>query len=364
MKVGIYTDAHYAFSTSVLPKSSVHGFNSYRLYYLYESMKQMYSRFSRENVDFIIEAGDLIDKSLINSLEITDLIRALEKKPKGILEYNIVGNHGVISKDNSDTITNFLYLLPEHEVINYPKKLKNCNISLLPFKRDSYTEEELDKYKNDIAVSHLDYKGMFYTGTTQSEYGIDMNTMIKYFKLTLNGHIHTPYDYKNGQIKNIGSLSGISFSDNLGLEDIGPCYGLLDTDTLEFTRIHNDYAPMFMTYTIKSESDIRDSYKQVVKYINPMYLRFNVKKELLEKLKDTMYQVTHIEYKRYNIIQDSKVEIEEESNGNSVKEEFITSDNSLQYLYRFINQSEDFSPEDCKVIKECIEEEKKEGSSV
>ena len=99
MKIGVYTDAHFSISSSILSRTNGYNYSA-RLDSLVDSFKWMYSQFKKSNVDLIVNCGDLTNSDILHAEENSALYEALSYNP-GIRELYILGNHEIKNKNST-----------------------------------------------------------------------------------------------------------------------------------------------------------------------------------------------------------------------------------------------------------------------
>lgn len=279
MLVGIYTDAHFSVASSILNK--VNGTKySQRLDLLIQSFKWMYEQFTKEGVELIINAGDLVDSDFLKAREGSALAEALSYGGT-ISEYHLVGNHEKEDKNNKYTSISLLDQNRSRIVVTEPTKL-NDEISLLPYTSD-LESIDFESISNKVLISHMNYEGMSLGRITLAT-GINMDYILSNFELVLNGHIHTASSYRSGKILNVGSMFGQGFDDNYELSY--PCIMVLDTETLKTRRIVNPYSAVFLKYNCTSVSDLTKQLKSLLKMSNPKCIKVEVPYAVRDAIRD------------------------------------------------------------------------------
>ena len=118
MRVGIYTDIHCSYTSSILPLHIDNSCYTARLKMVVDTFKWMYELFEHNNVDYIVNCGDLFDSYRLRAEEISAMAESLSYN-SGIPEYHIIGNHEVM-----DVRRNFYAtaLLNNYNYISYYNK--------------------------------------------------------------------------------------------------------------------------------------------------------------------------------------------------------------------------------------------------
>lgn len=248
MKILLFTDVHWSKTSSIIRD---HG-NNYttRLEHLIKGMNWVNELAQQENCDFMICAGDMMDKSSCTDMEITSIkdIKWNDKKC-----YFLCGNH---ESSVSDLRYSSLKLLESnnHFIIDKTFNLdfEDCQIHFIPYvveserlSIDNYITN-VDKSKKQIIISHNDIMGIKYGGF-ESKVGFSIDEIEKYSDLYLNGHLHNT-SWITNKILNLGSLSAHNFTNNSLMYKYGAW--ILDTNTLKMTFYENPYAFKFYSFEI------------------------------------------------------------------------------------------------------------------
>lgn len=266
-KIGLYTDAHFSISSSIL--SRVNGYKySARLDFLVESFKWMYDTFKSRNVDLIINCGDLTNSDILHAEENAALSEALSYN-KDIKEFYILGNHEIKDKKSNMSSVSILSGYPNITMFNKPGIVdgEGCTLILVPYmtSKEDYDKfysmlEEYDKCgpksSNWYLFSHMTYVGENYNNYIEKE-GLDKVLLMSRFKNIVgifNGHLHNVKD--EGSYHQIGSLTGNSFGDDYS--NGRPGIIILDTDTGEIERIKNPYSVLFLKLKASSISEVNN----------------------------------------------------------------------------------------------------------
>lgn len=249
MKVLIYADAHFSINSSILLGSS-NSLNG-RLDHLIRSFEWMYDVAERNNVDAIVDLGDLADSCNLRAEEITAISKALSFNTT-IPEYHVLGNHERVSEDGQINSVNFITSFPNHKLFTRITSVDGLGI-FIPYGK--YEDEDLDAYgEHRIAFTHIDIYGADLGLGWMSKSGMTPAYLKSKFDLVVNGHIHKYGDvyHKQGKrILNLGALSAQNFS-----AEVTPHIGILDTDTLNIEFIDNPCAIYFCNKTITSLSEL------------------------------------------------------------------------------------------------------------
>ena len=282
MKVGIYTDAHFSVSSSILSGTTGSTYSK-RLDMLVNTFEWMYEKFREEGVELIINGGDLIDSDLLKAREGSALAKALSYGGD-IPEIHLLGNHEM--EDKNGNYSSIALLDSNRSITVYDKPTKiNEEISVLPYTKN-YDFIDFESIKNKILISHIDYEGMR-VGRAELTDGVNINVVSDYFDLVLNGHIHTPSTY--GKVMNIGSCVGHSFSDDYSL--CYPSIMILDTETLQTRRIVNPHSVIFLKFSTNAVGDFLSQISNYRDVVNPKCIKLEIPYELREEAYECVEQI-------------------------------------------------------------------------
>ena len=265
--IGIYSDPHIGYTSSILPLYSDTGKYTTRLSMILDTYKWMYKVFEENHVDLIFNGGDTCDKNILRSEEITALSDAYSYS-KGTREVSILGNHEIldINRNYSSVATlknyPFIDIYTDPCIVSNIKLDDGTSIAVLPYmKADDVTADLLKSIKADILLSHIDIRGSHLRIDYTADTGVDPELLAEYFGLVINGHIHT-YEVipsSKNKVINIGSCTSGSFSDD---NHYIPGIAIYDTVTKQFKRFDNPYAILFRRMSVSSLSDLMSKIKQ------------------------------------------------------------------------------------------------------
>lgn len=278
MIVGVYADAHFTMSSSIVIGNT--GTTMGRLDRLIKSFEWMYDLFSENSVELIINLGDLTDSPHLRAEEITAISKALSYR-KGIPEVHILGNHETVTSDGQINSISMLNSDPLVNLVINPFQTPGGKFLYLPY--GSYEEGDLDKYSADILFSHINIKESFINNSFSLRDGISPDYLSRKFSLVINGHIHTG-SWVRRNILNIGSISGINFS--TGNSSWNHSVGILDTETLDIKLFENPESLRFIKVSadslgdLKSKIDQSDHPHNVIQVTVPHDLRTDTRKLL------------------------------------------------------------------------------------
>jgi len=251
MKILIYTDNHWATNTSVLrQRGEVY---SLKLENQIKSINWVNS-VAKEKCDKIICLGDFFDKPELNAEELTAL------KEIEVREHEfIVGNHEVNSNDlkysSAHIFSGFSKVYSQIETFS----IGETQFLVLPYSTEStrpHLKDLIDTLGLDrerlIILSHNDIKDLQY-GYYKSTIGYPKQDILDNCRLFINGHIHNSGTF-NDKIINVGSLTGINFSNDSDRYDNRVL--ILDTETYEIESITNPYSLEFYKAELNTEEDV------------------------------------------------------------------------------------------------------------
>lgn len=266
MKIGIYTDVHCAYTSSILPLHCGDSKYTTRLKMIIDTFQWMYALFHEHRVDMIVNCGDLFDSHSLRSEEIAAMSEALSYST-GIPEFHVLGNHEILDKNRNFYATALLSNYSHIEVIQTPTKYDN--LSFLPYMSAEDVEEVLPMLKNQILFSHIDIQGSMVTPQHMLESGVDPIQLLDLFDFVINGHLHSPQSFGD-YIHNIGASTSLSFADN---SEYTPSVTILDTEGMTFERFENPHAIRFIKMNVEDQAEFERHMKNVH---NPVALRVTV----------------------------------------------------------------------------------------
>lgn len=240
MRVGIYTDVHCAYTSSILPTFLDGSKYTLRLQMIIDTFKWMYEVFEKNNVDLIVNCGDLFDSHSVRAEELSAMSEALSYGAK-IPELHILGNHEILDKHRQFNAVALLNNYSHIDIVSDPLKL-DCGISLLPYCSTDDAAEVIPYLSNDILFSHIDIKGSYVTPEYALDVGVEPARLSNNFKRVINGHLHSPQSFDRC-VHNIGSTTSLSFSDN---SNYTPRVSIIDTKSLSIEYFENPHAIRFI----------------------------------------------------------------------------------------------------------------------
>lgn len=226
MNILIYSDLHISERGSMMRGKS-------RLYYVEKYNEWLDSTILNNNIDFVIDCGDLVSSDVLTSKEIVSLYNFTQKNKysDNIKTVHLLGNHERNSKDGSINSIELIKLHKNHQIIS------NSTVIVLGNKKLAFISYgcESDLPDADIAFTHLDLvpNGSNFIGLNHD--------LFKKYKKVFNDHIHNPNEF--GNIVNIGSPLGSNLADDYSVARPGVI--ILNLETLEYKRIENPFAPLY-----------------------------------------------------------------------------------------------------------------------
>ena len=281
MKLGIYTDLHCSYTSSIMPLYSDNSMYTTRLNMIVNSGKWMYDLFDKHNVDLIANLGDTFDKNIIKSEELT-AISEFYSYSKGVDEIVLVGNHEMVNSEFNaiSVLDNYPFI----KVYDKPEKISDI-ISVMPYmKPEDIKYDDICELSNKILLSHIDIKGSSIRTGYDLEYGIDPEYLSINFESSFNGHIHKrgKVNTSDNLVINVGSISSISFSDS---NSYIPGITIYNTETKEIKFFQNPHSILFRKYHVIDMSNLISIVKNLqkdYKYIIGLEVPYDIKDEVRE----------------------------------------------------------------------------------
>ena len=264
------------------------------------------------NINTIIQLGDFFDnrKTLdLHTIYQTKTYVLDKLKDKKI--HIITGNHDVYYK-NTNHINSISMVLGEYTNINTYSECATINIDgtsidLIPWINTSNydnTVKFIDDSKSKIACGHLEVNGAMLLPGHHLTHGTDPNIFSKYTKV-LSGHIHFRSIYQN--IHYIGVFGEM----NVGDENAGRGFTILDTKTLKTKFIQNSYK-LYRTiyYEFGMDVDVEQYEDSIVKVVVKELNGLQDFDSYINKLTEVAYSVKVVEKSLTNT---SNIEFEDET---------------------------------------------------
>lgn len=340
MRIGIFADVHASYTSSIMPLSSDNPKWTSRLRMIEQTFLFMNDLFKKENVDIIVNCGDMFDSHTLRAEELSlfSSISSFE-----VPSYHLVGNHELLNHNYySCSILNNENSL----VIDSPTviDINNTKFGFLPYmKSESINSEVLKRLECKYLFSHIDIKGSHLRPDYIMDTGVEPDLLRMYSQYTFNGHLHTHeivIKDNDGFVMNVGSVTSKSFSDN---NLYTPHVMIFDTKDDSYSFVNNPYAILFRRINSNGEADL---YKKVDQLISDNNYSFilrvscpyeccdNVRK-FLQKLNNRVisYRVIgKVENRREIINNESSIEI---NNTEEISNEFLkfleSNSNSLKF---------------------------------
>lgn len=240
MKLAIISDCHIGKRQYRTDENNYNAFE----WCGYNALKENVRIIKDEKPDLIINAGDTFETPNPSVLAMTKYFEVMNEL-KDIPTMTILGNHdfsfaNMASKCSAVSMTNHTYFA------DYELKIVEINdicFIMMPY---IYGKAEvIANYLNSCRKAALDSKCskkiLVTHGVTEKYYKDSLisdpimlsDGLVKLFDLVIIGHIHTPYDYKQG---NTLVISPGAMIDYQAYEDrTGPI--ILDTDTMKWHKI-------------------------------------------------------------------------------------------------------------------------------
>lgn len=273
-----------------------------------------------EDISEILWTGDIFDTQ--NSLEtpiIEYAVNLFNVKLKKYKHHIIVGNHDIFLRDSLDVSS--LACIENLPNVTVYRKLKRVDINglsilMVPFLvteiNNSFVAsiEKVGK-KCDVVFGHFDIIGAKMENGFISEFGLDMNTMLKNIKLTISGHYHniSKYSLDTNTIQYVGTPYQLTFGD--AGQDRG--FWTLDHDSnLEF--IKNEVSAKFIKTDISEIDNIGDITNSFIKCTYPSNISDEDLFKITKKLEDKTPISFTTEPKQIESIEDMELESDDESN--------------------------------------------------
>ncbi len=285
MKIGVYTDVHCAYTSSILPLQSSTSKYTTRLQMVVDTFRWMYSEFKSQSVDLIVNCGDLFDTFKLRAEEISAMAEALSFNTQ-IPEYHIIGNHELMDKRRNFYATALLDNYQHINVVNQPLKLSN-GLSFLPYMSWEDAQDSLPLLRNSILFSHIDIEGSQVTPQYVLDTGVTPQKLSELFRLVVNGHIHV-YQKLRNNVYNIGATTSTSFSDD---PEYVPGIAIIDTTDYSIRRISNPYAILFRRISVNNIAELAD-YCNTLSY--PCALRCDIPNQLRKDAEMLLKDCEHV----------------------------------------------------------------------
>lgn len=271
MRIGILTDAHL-FHKNAQPQ-------------LY---KQILHKLQNENVDYIVDCGDVIDTNSINSVQ-SDMLYDIFSDITTPMHI-VMGNHeslGGVSLTSILKINKNIFVHNNLEIQD--------NMLFIPYINDiTKLKQNLDELNItsplNCAFSHLNITSNFYAMISFEK----SKFLHKYVNTIFNGHIHSYEENKTlyGNIYNIGSFSSLTFSD----EHI-PSYYIYDEEKDSLIAYKIEGSIIHKTITINDTDEdlgflqnLQNEYKVKINWRVKLPVNFNFEER--NKIKEQLFKLS------------------------------------------------------------------------
>lgn len=240
MRLAIISDIHCG---RRMYRTDENGFNKYEQLG-YSALTKNMEIIKAENPDLVINAGDIFDTANPSVLAINQYFKACQLL-NDIPTMTILGNHDFAfnnrtNKCSAAAIVNHTYFA-DYEIKSVV--INDILFVMMPYIYD--TNENIDKYLNqckDITQNATNTKKILVThGVTEKYYKDSLisdklmlsDELVSLFDLVIIGHIHTPFNYKQGNSLVISPGAVIDYQSYT--DRTGPI--ILDTDDFSFKKI-------------------------------------------------------------------------------------------------------------------------------
>lgn len=257
MKLAIWSDLHIGKRQY---RTDENNYNKYEQIG-YKALQKNVDIIKSKNPDLIINAGDTFEVANPSVLAMTHYFKAMSQL-SGIPTMTILGNHD-FNFANRNSHCSAVAITSEHTYFaDYSIKqveIQGILFVMMPYIYD--TADNITKYLKqceDIAKASTCSKKILVThGVTEKYYKDSFvsdpimlsDGLVQLFDLVIIGHIHTPFDYRQG---NTLVISPGAMIDYQAYEDrTGPI--ILDTDTMTFNKI-NVKTPHIIKKTCTAEN--------------------------------------------------------------------------------------------------------------
>lgn len=241
MKLAIISDLHIGKKQY---RTDENGYNKFEQIG-YQALQKNVKIIQDETPDLIINAGDTFETANPSVLAMTHYFKAMKDLVK-FPTMTILGNHD-FAFTNRRNKCSAVEMATHTYFADYDLKaveIENNLFLMMPYIYD--TKENIEKYLETckkIAESSTAEKKILVThGVTEKYYKESFisdpimlsDGLVKLFDLVIIGHIHTPFDYKQGKTLVISPGSMIDYQ--ASEDHTGPIF--LDTDTMKFHKVN------------------------------------------------------------------------------------------------------------------------------
>lgn len=255
MRIAVFTDPHLGLRQ--------YG-NFHREEDFYETFKKMIDEIIDQDVDLIINGGDIFDKPTPSAKAIYVFKNCMKKLDKPVL--SVIGNHTITKRKNflaPDYLFDNIVFLQDNPYLDKENDIAivGCNYKISADHTQLANQikklgEQIQDYKTRILVLHQALEADFPLAFELAENEIDHNL----FDVIIVGHIHNRISRKAGDclILYPGSVTRCSIAEARDEMKNGKGYMIIDVqdDGISVTN-HNLSMPReFIEITINTEEDI------------------------------------------------------------------------------------------------------------
>lgn len=321
MKVAILTDTHYNF------KKGNKVFHDY-FEMFYKNI--FFPTLEVKNINTVIHLGDIFDNRKSTDYWSIEWARRVIFDP--LKKYNvhaIVGNHDIFYKNTNNLNSPYLLLKDYSNIKIYSKPeevvlgdLKTLFIPWISTDQEQETVDIIESTPCKVAMGHLELGGFkVLKDYVQEETKFDKH--FRKFEKVLSGHYHTRSD--DGKVFYIGNPYQMFWNDYK--DDRG--FIIFDTETLDVEYIDNPYEIFKIIYydEEKLPKDLSRYKNCIVKLVVKNRIDRNKYEKFFDELrKENPYELKVIE----------NIELKEDFDA----EEFLTTEDTLSLLKKYVDESE------------------------
>ena len=240
MKFGVITDAHLFHRYAIKPEK-------------YKEIIQNLN--SNPEIKFIVDCGDLADKSILTAPQVEILTHIFDYVTKPV--YIVAGNHDSLE---GTTVATALELNPNVKVIKEPTIIND--LLFVPYVNTA--KELYGKLNSLVSGNNIPKYAFSHINVTSNIYSMipfrDVDKLFKYAKYWYNGHIHTEEEHLTafGRFMNIGACSSLTFGDNHI-----PCYTIVNVDDNETVNVENHGIDGSIIHKIFSTENLNKVYDEI-----------------------------------------------------------------------------------------------------
>lgn len=304
----------------------------------------------KEGIKHIVHMGDVFDSRRgieFKSLKWAKRVVFDPLKERGITVDMMVGNHDAYYKNTNDINAVDLLLEEYDNVTPYSETAtvdldgrKAIYVPWINEDNEQVTYKAIDKTDATVAFGHLELCGFKVNNYVTMDHGADPKVFDKFEKV-FSGHFHTRSN--NGKVYYLGNPYEMFWS------DVGDTRGftILDTDTLEFTRVNNPYRLFYSIYyedTDYQMFDARELKNKLVKVV----IRKKTDQVKFEKFIDKIYSAGVADLKVIENFAFSNLDPHVDEGAD------IESEDTMSILDRYIDETE--TELDKSVIQNIIRE--------